>query len=50
VSRCVQVVPAVEAAEDAVDFYPCPDKTMIVGVHDDARHEGYANDAFPGAV
>jgi hypothetical protein len=29
-------VSTVQAAEDAVDFYPCPDYTMIVGVHNDA--------------
>ena len=38
------------AAEDAIDFYPCPDNTMIVGVHDDAGHEGYADGALPGDV
>src|SRR5437762_9492546 len=43
-------VPTVEAAEDAIDFYPCPDNTMIVGIHDDAGHEGYANGALPGDV
>jgi hypothetical protein len=43
-------VSTVEAAEDAIDFYPGPDDTMIVGVHDDAGHEGYANGALPGDV
>jgi hypothetical protein len=43
-------VSAVEAAEDAIDFYPGPDDTMIVGVHDDAGQEGYANGALPGDV
>src|SRR6266481_4320054 len=43
-------VSTVQAAEDAVDFHPCPDHTMIVGVHDDAGHEGYANRALPGDV
>ena len=43
-------VPAVEAAEDAVNFYPSKDSTMIVGVHDDAGHKGYANGALPGDV
>src|SRR5205085_11473469 len=35
-------VAAVHAAEDAVDFHPCPDNTMIVGVYDEAGDEGYA--------
>ena len=43
-------VPAVHAAEDAVDFHPGPDDTMIVGVDDEAGHEGYADRAFRGDV
>src|SRR5260370_19055403 len=43
-------VSTVQAAEDAIDFYPCPDHTMIVGVHYDAGHEGYANGALAGDV
>src|SRR6266478_1137683 len=43
-------VSTVEAAEDAIDFYPCPDNIMIVGVHYDAGHEGYADGALPGDV
>jgi hypothetical protein len=43
-------VSTVQAAEDAIDFYPCPDHTMIVGVHYDAGHEGGANGALPGDV
>src|SRR6266481_5217780 len=43
-------VSAVQAAEDAIDFHPCPDHSMIVGVHYDAGHEGYANGALPGDV
>jgi hypothetical protein len=43
-------VPAVEAAEDAIDFYARPDHTMIFRVHVDAGHEGYANGALAGDV
>src|SRR5271155_4689566 len=43
-------VPTVEAAEDAVNFNPCPDNPMIVGVHDDAGDEGSANRALAGEV
>src|SRR5580704_13306192 len=43
-------VPTVEAAKDAVNFYPCPDNTMIAGVDDDAGDEGGANGALAGEV
>ena len=43
-------VSIVQTAEDAIDFDPSSDNTMIVGVHDDAGHEGYANGALPGDV
>src|SRR5438067_723904 len=36
-------IPAVHAAEDAVDFHPCPNDTVIVGIDDEAGHEGYAD-------
>src|SRR5271167_3430754 len=38
-------VATVQAAEDAVNFYPCPDTRRIVGVHYDAGHEGGADRA-----
>src|SRR5229473_5897589 len=43
-------VSTVQTAEDAVDFYPCPDNTMIVGVYDDSGHKGYADGALRGDV
>jgi hypothetical protein len=43
-------VPTVQAAENAINFYPCPHNSMIVRVDYDARHEGYANGALPGDV
>src|SRR4051794_38563261 len=43
-------VPTVQAAEDAVNFHPCPDNARIVGVHNNAGHEGRANGALPGEV
>jgi hypothetical protein len=42
--------PAVEAAEDAVDFHPGPDDTMVVGIDDEAGHEGNTDRALPGDV
>src|SRR2546425_1086149 len=38
-------VSAIQAAEDAVNFYPCPDHARIVRVHHDAGHEGCADRA-----
>jgi hypothetical protein len=29
-------IPAIQAAEDAVNFYPCPHYSTIVGIRDDA--------------
>ena len=43
-------VSTVEAAEDAINFHPCPDHAMIVGVCYDAGHEGYADGALPRDV
>src|SRR6516165_1030166 len=43
-------VPTVAAAEDAVDFYPGPNHSMIVGVDDEAGHEGFANRTLAGGV
>jgi len=43
-------VPAVEAAEDAVNFYPRKDNKMIVRVDVDTGHKGRANRALPGDV
>jgi hypothetical protein len=53
IQTCLKVrptVPAVQAAEYAVDLHSGPDDPMIVGVDDDAGDEGGADRAFAGDV